>query len=113
VVEGPAPFGISESALTAFVRIVTDSRIFKQATPMSRALEFADWLREQPRAVLVAPGPRHWGLFEGFCRRPGIHGPLVTDAWFAALAIEHGCEWVTLDRDCARFPGLRVSSPVE
>ena len=28
-------------------------------------------------------------------------------AWFAALAIEHGCEWVTLDRDFERFPGLR------
>jgi hypothetical protein len=95
------------------VRIVTDGRIFKQATPMSRALEFADWLRDQPLAVLVAPGPRHWELLEGFCQRPGIHGPLVTDAWFAALAVEHGCEWVTLDRDFGRFPGLRVSSPAD
>jgi predicted nucleic acid-binding protein len=33
----------------------------------------------------------------------------VTDAWFAALAIESGCEWITLDRDYARFPGLRWS----
>jgi predicted nucleic acid-binding protein len=24
----------------------------------------------------------------------------------AALAIEHGCEWVTLDRGFAAFPGL-------
>ncbi|HWB49334.1 MAG TPA: hypothetical protein VG651_09510 [Stellaceae bacterium] len=31
----------------------------------------------------------------------------VTDAWFAALAIERGgCTWITYDRDYARFPGL-------
>lgn len=38
-------------------------------------------------------------------------GPRVTDAWFAALAIEHGCEWITMDRDFARFPGLKWSVP--
>jgi predicted nucleic acid-binding protein len=31
---------------------------------------------------------------------------IVTDAWFAALAIEWDCEWVTFGRDYARFPGL-------
>ncbi len=30
-------------------------------------------------------------------------GPTVTEAWYAAPAIEWGCEWVTLDRDYARF----------
>ena len=29
----------------------------------------------------------------------------------AALAIEWGCEWVTMDRDFARFPGLKWSVP--
>ncbi len=28
----------------------------------------------------------------------------MTDVWFAALAIESGCEWITSDRDFARFP---------
>jgi hypothetical protein len=35
----------------------------------------------------------------------------VTDAWFAALAIESGCDWITLDRDFARFPGLNWRQP--
>jgi uncharacterized protein len=30
----------------------------------------------------------------------------VTDAWLTALAIESGSQWITLDRDFARFPGL-------
>jgi predicted nucleic acid-binding protein len=38
-------------------------------------------------------------------------GDLVADAWFAALAIESECEWITLDRDFARFPRLRWRTP--
>ena len=32
-------------------------------------------------------------------------------AWFAALAIESGCEWITMDHDYARFSGLRWRLP--
>ena len=28
-----------------------------------------------------------------------------------ALAIESGCEWITLDRDYRQFPGLRWRAP--
>jgi len=40
-----------------------------------------------------------------------MRGPRVADAWFAALAIERGCTWITLDRDYARFPGLDWEEP--
>jgi predicted nucleic acid-binding protein len=40
-----------------------------------------------------------------------VTGNLVQDAWFAALAIEAGCEWITTDRDYARFPGLVSRAP--
>jgi len=36
----------------------------------------------------------------------------VTDAYIAALAIEHVCELVTTDSDFARFPGLRWCHPL-
>jgi predicted nucleic acid-binding protein len=45
------------------------------------------------------------------CRDGDARGNLVPDAWFAAMAIEAGCEWVTLDRGYARFPGLKWSLP--
>lgn len=57
------------------------------------------------------PGERHWSIFTGLCRAANIRGAMVTDAWLAALAIEHGCEWISLDRDFRRFPGLRWRSP--
>ncbi len=56
------------------------------------------------------PSGRHWVLFTGLCR--DIKGPLVTDAYIAALSIEHGCELVTTDSDFARFPGLRWGHPL-
>jgi hypothetical protein len=37
---------------------------------------------------------------------------MVTDAYFAALALESGCEWVTTDRDYARFAGLAWRHPL-
>ena len=38
---------------------------------------------------------RHWGIFTDLCAEARAKGNLVQDAWFAALAIESGCEWVT------------------
>jgi predicted nucleic acid-binding protein len=39
-------------------------------------------------------------------------GKLVADAYHAALAIEHGCEFITADADFARFPRLRQRHPL-
>jgi hypothetical protein len=44
-------------------------------------------------------------------RPPPRYSPRVDDARFAALAIEAGCEWITLDGDYARFPGLKWRVP--
>jgi hypothetical protein len=30
------------------------------------------------------------------CIDASIAGPRVSDAWYAALASEHGCEWVAI-----------------
>jgi predicted nucleic acid-binding protein len=63
-------------------------------------------LLEQPNATIVVPGDRHWGIFESVCQQSRSIGNTANDAWFAALAIEFGCEWITTDRDYARFEGL-------
>ena len=92
--------------------MVTHPRIFAPPTPLGVALEFADTLRSAANCIEVAPGPRHWEIFLKLCREAGVRGNLVPDAWFAALAIEFGCEWITTDRDYARFPGLRWRHPL-
>ena len=37
---------------------------------------------------------------------PFFKAKLWTDAWIAALALEHGCRVVSFDTDFAKFPGL-------
>ena len=56
---------------------------------------------------LLEPSGRHRAIFADLCIRINAGGNLVPDAWLAALAIEHGCEWITLDRDFAQFPALQ------
>lgn len=106
-------FGVSELVLSGALRVLTHPRILDPATPLDRAFEFIEALRSQPNAVLVQPGPRHWEIFARLCKLSGVKGNLVADAYHAALAIEHGCEWITTDRDFARFPGLRWRHPLE
>jgi toxin-antitoxin system PIN domain toxin len=105
-------YGLSELVLSRFVRIVTNRRMVEVPATIGEALAFANELREQPNAVLLAPGPRHWRIFERLCRDAGATGNLVPDAYLAALAIEHGAELATTDRDFARFPGLRWRHPL-
>jgi toxin-antitoxin system PIN domain toxin len=110
--EEQEPYGISELVLSGFLRVVTHPRVFRRPTQMRTALEFVGALRERPNAVLVSPGARHWGIFVDLCRRTGVRGNLVPDAYLAARAIETGSEWITTDRDYSRFPGLRWRHPL-
>ena len=109
---GEAAFGVSELVLSGFVRVATHPRVFTQPTPLDVALDFADTLRLHENAVAVAPGERHWSIFTRLCRDAGAKGNLIPDAYLAALAIESGSEWITTDRDFARFTGLRWKHPL-
>jgi uncharacterized protein len=104
--------GMSDVVLTGMIRIVTHPRIFLDPTPMNLALDFANQLREHPASITVSPGERHWEIFTRLCKVVGAKGNLVSDAYFAALAIESGAEWITTDRDYSRFPGLRWRHPL-
>ena len=108
---GSEPFGMSELALSGFIRLTTNPRIFKRPTPLDEALGRAEAWLARPNCVRVLPGPRHFGLFADLCRRVRVRGNDITDAYYAALALEHGCRWVSGDRGFARFPGLDWATP--
>jgi len=112
VVAGDARFGLSPLVLNAVVRITTNPRAYREPSSLAEAFTFCDYLLGQPHCQIVEPGERHWDIFRRLCTETNTRGPRVTDAWFAALAIEGGCEWITLDRDFARFPGLKWRVPV-
>lgn len=110
--ERAQPFALSESVLAGFIRIVTNPAIFKDPTPLAKSLDFCDHLRERPQAHFLQPGDHHWTIFQNLCRQANARGKLVADAWYAALAMEHDCTWISTDADFARFPGLRWRHPL-
>ena len=112
VIRSGQPFGMSDHVLGGFLRIVTHPRIFIPPSPIDPALDFARQVRGQPNCRAIVPGSRHWQIFHDLCQSVPAIGNLVPDAWFAALAIESGCEWITTDRDYERFPGLRWRHPL-
>ncbi len=111
VVNGDSRYGMSPHVLSGVMRIVTHPKVFAQPSGLEETLEFCDMLLSQPNCVLIQPGQRHWSIFTRLCKEADARGNLVPDAWFAALAIESGCEWITLDRDYTRFPGLKWNLP--
>lgn len=113
VVSRDETFALADAVLSGFLRVVTHPRVFREPAPVKRAVAFVEALRGQDNCVVLAPGRRHWEIFTGLCVEAHATGNLIPDAFLAALAIEAGCEWITTDRDYARFPGLRWRHPLE
>jgi toxin-antitoxin system PIN domain toxin len=112
LVAGPEPFGLSELVVVGFLRIVTNPCAFRDPTPGDVALAFIDELCARPGCRLVRPGPRHIEIFRELFRATKAKGAFVADLQHAAVAMEHGCQWVTADADFARIPGLRWRHPL-
>jgi toxin-antitoxin system PIN domain toxin len=110
-INGPSAYGVAPQVLASVVRICTHPRIFKVPSSLDDVFAFCRALLEQPNATAVVPGDRHWEIFESLCHQSQSKGNIAQDAWFAALAIEFGCEWITTDRDYARFDGLTWRAP--
>ena len=111
VLESDRSYGMADLVLSAFLRIVTHPRILNPPSPRTAALAFVDEVRNRPHCVPVTPGPRHWDIFLRLLEQSKATGNLIPDAFLAALAIESGSIFATLDQDYRRFPGLRWEAP--
>jgi hypothetical protein len=105
------PFWVPDTVWSGFIRISTSRRIFTVPTPIADAFAFLQVVRAQPNHVDLTPTPKHFDLFEKLCRDADAVGNLAADAYLAALALEHGCVMISLDRDFARFSELRWQRP--
>jgi hypothetical protein len=111
IVTGEARYAISPQVLSGVIRVATHPRVFARPSDTADAVRFCKVLLDQPHCEVVVPGERHWSILQRLLTATRVRGNLVSDAWFAALAIESGCEWITLDRDYGKFPGLRWRRP--
>ena len=108
---GDEPVCIAWVTVLAFLRIATHPRVFEAPLTTSEAVEIvSSWLGRDAVSVLEA-GERCWEILRALVVDAQASGPLVMDAFLAALAIENGATLVTTDRDFARFPKLRRVDP--
>jgi toxin-antitoxin system PIN domain toxin len=104
---------LSGSETFAFIRLTTSPRVFQSPLSTSEALDLVDSWLAQPCVTLVHPTSRHAPVLRDLLEPLGTAGNLTTDAHLAALAIEHGAELCSTDRDFSRFAGLRWANPLE
>jgi toxin-antitoxin system PIN domain toxin len=109
---GATPVGLPWESLLAFVRLVTNPRVFERPEPIADAWGQAlAWLNCDITWI-PQPTERHAQLLGELLALPGVHGNLVPDAHLAALAMEHGLTLCSNDSDFARFTGLRWLNPL-
>jgi len=110
---GPAPVAVSDLVLSGFLRVVTHPAVLKVPLTPERAWDFVTALRESENVVPITPGRRHWSIFSDLFQKVRPRGNAVPDTYLAALAIEHGCEWISADRGFARFAALTWRHPLD
>lgn len=104
--------GLPWVSILAFLRLVTNPRVFEHPEPIADAWRQARaWLACET-VWIPEPTERHSDLLGELLALPGTHGNLVPDAHLAALAIEHGLTLCSTDGDFARFQGVRWQNPI-
>jgi toxin-antitoxin system PIN domain toxin len=104
--------GLAWPSLLAFLRLVTNPRVFERPTSMRSAWQQVEEWRDCDAAWVPAPTDRHRHVLGRLLGEAAVRANLVPDAHLAALAIEHGLVLASTDGDFARFPGLRFENPL-
>ncbi|MFN8622567.1 MAG: type II toxin-antitoxin system VapC family toxin [Chloroflexota bacterium] len=110
---GNETVGLPWAVLLGFLRLTTNPRIFAAPLDPADALDYLDRWLAHPATTVIEPTARHARVLRDLLGPTGTGGNLVADAHLAALAIEHGAELCSADRDFGRFPGLRWMNPLE
>ena len=107
-----APVGIPWPSILAFVRLVTNPRIFEHPETVEAAWkQVEEWL-DCPLVWIPQPTERHREILGPLLTMHSIRANLVPDAHLAALAIEHRLILCSTDGDFGRFPDLRWENPI-
>lgn len=102
----------SWTVLLGFLRLTTNPSVVVKPLTAGEALDHVERWLAQPNSTIIDPTPRHTAVLRDLLSGSGTAGNLVSDAHLAALAIEHGAELCSADRDFGRFPGLRWTNPL-
>lgn len=104
--------GLPWPSLLAFLRVVTNPRLYERPATIEEALCVVEGWLSMPTAWVPGPTERHGEILARLLRLVNGLGNIVPDAHLAAVAIEHGLELCSTDSDFARFEGLRWRNPL-
>lgn len=107
---GPSRVGLPWPSLLAFMRIVSNPRLFEGASLTHARAQVQTWLA-LPNTWVPAPTEEHARILDELLEKERSHR-LVPDAHLAALALEHGLILCSSDGDFARFGALRWENPL-
>jgi len=99
--------------LLGFLGLTTSPRVVRMPMTADEALAYVDRWLDQEVTTVVEPTSRHSMIVRDLLGKTGTGGNLVADAHLAALAIEHGAQLCSADRDFGRFPGLDWVNPLD
>lgn len=97
-------------SLLAFMRIVSNPRLFEGASLVNAQAQVKAWLN-LPSTWIPNPTEEHARILAELLESETQHR-LVPDAHLAALALEHGLVLCSSDGDFARFRQLRWENPL-
>lgn len=97
----------------AFLRIVTHPKIFSAPSSLEEAQGFLQALYDSGLYQEAAWTPRSRARWHRWCRKLGLRGNDVNDAYLAATAAEERCRLVSRDGGFSRFPGLDWWNPAK
>ncbi len=104
--------GLPWSSLLAFLRIVTNPRVFEKPESIDDACQqVVEWL-DCRVSWIPEPTTEHAEVLRRMLSESGAQGNLIPDAHLAALAVEHGLTLCSSDCDFSRFPDLLWHNPL-
>jgi uncharacterized protein len=109
---GTETIGIPWTVLLAFLRLTTRPGLFRNPLRIGAAFDLIDSWLEQTSVSIVHPGSGHGLILRKLLEPLGTGGNLTSDAYLAALALEHRAELFSTDHDFQRFPGLKWRNPL-
>jgi toxin-antitoxin system PIN domain toxin len=96
----------------ALLRVATNPRLKPNQPPVREVFRAIRNLLDHPNVRIVEPGPRHAEILERLAVGARAMGPRLTDAVLAAIAIEHGAQLASTDKEFVRFDGLKWIDPL-
>ncbi len=105
LMQGGETVGLPWIVISGFIRISTHPKLLKEPLLVETATAIArSWIACR-HVRTIEPGSRFQDTFFKNLVELGTAGNLTTDAFLAALAIEHQAELHSCDTDFHRFPG--------